>query len=767
MKKINIAIIIALIMTNYHLFSTNWDFIKGPANNKRITALEIDNDTIYIALSEKLFKTTNLGKSWEEIKYNDSSSFRNISTIIHQNSTFFLQSPFRTSEPHYEGTISTNNGKDWLNVFPNVKIIKYNFLIEDENKIFCSLNISNKSKSSIGVYEYNINSHKWEIFFDSLISSQFKKMPKTICNRNGNYFFGTEISEFFIDLGYKTPNIYIYNPNENSMTSILDTLSDIWKSYINCFLVNGDDIFAGTSSGVYKSEDGGYTWTKKNDGLHFVQGEYEYDYQVYKMMQYEDIFYGIATPPSAYGQFFSEKAYLVYSTDFGESWKFSEKFNYDHPTDFEIFNNKIILASENGLFATDKDLKTIESMLNDTLNGSTVLEIYLQDNYLYATKYKNFLYSKKLTDDKWTLVNDDNLYYNINITALNIHKDNIYFVNEYKNLYVSNDLGKTFRRVTDNQSLSMSTILTIYIDEKDVVYLGTNNGIYYSIDYGNKWEKYSPESISQTVYSLLKIGDTLFIGTDKNGLYRTSDNGQTVQQLTLNQKHPEIQINDIKYIDNNLYLGTKIYSDSFKGITVNGEGIFFSSDMGNTWEKRNQGLPDSLEIVSIAEYGDYIFVGTTWYGAIFYSSDQGQSWLPLNKGYAGYSLYKLSIYEGILYAASSAGIYSLNLKNWITGVDKLEKRNYFYSYDVYPNPAKEKVTANIYWDKTLDINNAEVGIYDIYGNKIESQENIEIIQESDWTGKLVWNCSGIPAGTYFIRIQYGTQDRVIKLLRTE
>jgi hypothetical protein len=86
---------------------------------------------------------------------------------------------------------------------------------------------------------------------------------------------------------------------------------------------------------------------------------------------------------------------------------------------------------------------------------------------------------------------------------------------------------------------------------------------------------------------------------------------------------------------------------------------------------------------------------------------------------------------------------------------------------VYPNPAKEKVTANIYWDKTLDINNAVIGIYDIYGNKIESQENIEIIQESDWTGKLTWNCSGVPTGTYFIRIQYGTEDRVVKLLKTE
>ena len=99
--------------------------------------------------------------------------------------------------------------------------------------------------------------------------------------------------------------------------------------------------------------------------------------------------------------------------------------------------------------------------------------------------------------------------------------------------------------------------------------------------------------------------------------------------------------------------------------------------------------------------------------------------------------------------------------------NELEKRNYFYSYDVYPNPAKEKVTANIYWDKNLNINNAVIRVYDIYGNKIEAQENIEIIQESDWTGKLIWNCSGVPTGTYFIRIQYGTEDRVIKLLKTE
>lgn len=101
----------------------------------------------------------------------------------------------------------------------------------------------------------------------------------------------------------------------------------------------------------------------------------------------------------------------------------------------------------------------------------------------------------------------------------------------------------------------------------------------------------------------------------------------------------------------------------------------------------------------------------------------------------------------------------------LNSIDEIEKRDYFYSYDLYPNPAHDKVTAIIYWDTGLDIGTVKIGIYNIYGNQIESDENIEIVQESDWSGKLTWSCSGVPVGTYFIKIDYGTETKVIKFIK--
>ncbi|OGU59005.1 MAG: hypothetical protein A2X64_03860 [Ignavibacteria bacterium GWF2_33_9] len=101
----------------------------------------------------------------------------------------------------------------------------------------------------------------------------------------------------------------------------------------------------------------------------------------------------------------------------------------------------------------------------------------------------------------------------------------------------------------------------------------------------------------------------------------------------------------------------------------------------------------------------------------------------------------------------------------LNSIDEIEKRDYFYSYDIYPNPAHDRVTVQIYWDMGLDIGTADIGIYNIYGNKIEADENIEILQESDWSGKLTWNCSGVPVGTYFIKIDYGTETKVIKFVK--
>lgn len=95
---------------------------------------------------------------------------------------------------------------------------------------------------------------------------------------------------------------------------------------------------------------------------------------------------------------------------------------------------------------------------------------------------------------------------------------------------------------------------------------------------------------------------------------------------------------------------------------------------------------------------------------------------------------------------------------------EVETKTYLYGYPPYPVPAKNRVSAKIYWDPRLDIDNAEIMIVNSFGTKIAGKENIEIIKYSDYNGQLVWNCSGVSSGAYFVYIKHGSGTWTLKVI---
>jgi hypothetical protein len=73
----------------------------------------------------------------------------------------------------------------------------------------------------------------------------------------------------------------------------------------------------------------------------------------------------------------------------------------------------------------------------------------------------------------------------------------------------------------------------------------------------------------------------------------------------------------------------------------------------------------------------------------------------------------------------------------------------------------------IFWDLALDINSAEIKIYDIYGKQVADKSSTTISEEGGYYGKLTWHCKGVPAGVYLITINYGTEKKTIKVCVVE
>ncbi len=145
------------------------------------------------------------------------------------------------------------------------------------------------------------------------------------------------------------------------------------------------------------------------------------------------------------------------------------------------------------------------------------------------------------------------------------------------------------------------------------LYVGTNDGVYYSADNGVVWTKISKiENKLNNVRVIVTKGTFVFVGTLDNGVFMTSDN-KTWKQISkgfLDQSIRSIIIKD-KFI----YVGT-------------GKGIYLTDNNGTTWKEINSGLVD-LEITSLSQNASGLYA-TTFKSGVFHSTDNGQSWTAIN-----------------------------------------------------------------------------------------------------------------------------------------
>ncbi len=136
----------------------------------------------------------------------------------------------------------------------------------------------------------------------------------------------------------------------------------------------------------------------------------------------------------------------------------------------------------------------------------------------------------------------------------------------------------------------------------------------------------------------------------------------------------------------------------------------------------------------------------------------------------GHFLYNLQKFDNELF-----GIYKddVNPKNFYkimysnknnTSVENIEEVNYLYTTPPYPNPTISEVTAKFYWDSRIDIDNSDIAVFDITGNKVSGKENLTLEKLNEWSGNIKWNCANQPKGTYLIKIQHGNNTKTVKVV---
>jgi hypothetical protein len=218
-------------------------------------------------------------------------------------------------------------------------------------------------------------------------------------------------------------------------------------------------------------------------------------------------------------------------------------------------------------------------------------------------------------------------------------------------------------------------------------------GAFMSTDQGDNW---SAAGLSTTdVRSIAAINDTIFVGTNGAGIYKSVDFGANWIAIN-NGLNGALNFRAMESKGNTLFAG---------GPT--GTGVFRSLDFGANWTLLSGGLA-SGSYRGFASNSQIIAAGSFGSG-VFYSADNGDNWTTINAGLTDLTIFDLELNDNYIIASTNTkGVFRFALSNLnlSTGISDFDVK---YAISIFPNPTTNKI--NVKTDFTL------LGsVYAIYDN---------------------------------------------------
>ncbi len=476
-----------------------------------------------------------------------------------------------------------------------------------------------------------------------------------------------------------------------------------------------------------------------------------------------------------------------------------------------IVNNKMIISGiQNKIIIIDlKDdisKNVIKTISDNSFRNAVNIELIKSKNNFYSLRRESkgvqFAISKfNHNDTRFNLVTKtainaiDTNYFFMAIDYLPFYSidnnDYLYFGGKWGNrnlLFISKDGGYTFDTLRidyldfsrNKINLELKENLTHFIFTEQLSIDRANTHFYFIDKNINLIKTTTINNERLLLYQLKDTNDIItFVESKPSNILSfksTTDNGTTWEVL---KDYPKT-INVLEY----------------KKLVLNGNTIFTFSYFDRTTNKFNL---DVLNVnnklvynvffkeLAIDEIENINRIGfdaakekfyLSFYNTLLVSSnifDENIKWKSFNYPNNGRVNKKLQVFDKTIFARYEDDKNEDNVY-WINGIEmvgdptsvedieKIEEVNYIYTMPPYPNPTVSEVTAKFYWDSRIDIDNSEIGVFDITGNKVSGKENLSIEKLNEWSGNIKWNCTGVPKGTYLIKIQHGNNTKTVKVV---
>jgi photosystem II stability/assembly factor-like uncharacterized protein len=414
--------------------------------------------------------------------------------------------------------------------------------------------------------------------------------------------------------------------------------------------VDPNMLLVGTVHGIWMSKNAGDEWTKiSSDTMPINIGS-------------------LAIDPRTNDTIYAGTWWRAYkSTDAGKSWRLIKDGMIDDSDVFAVTINKenpnhIVASACSGIYesrnAGEKWAK-IQGIPSQSRRTRDIVQHPSRPGTIYAATTEGFW----MTSDggkTWAMTSQRNL----EINSISVHPDNpdrVFIGTNNYGVMVSNDGGRSFKQTNDNFSSRFTYTITPDIENSNRLYATTQNTatgggfVFISNDNGTTWQQAKNLDIMRvSPYAFLQDRanpNTLYLGTNV-GMFRSIDRGLNWAQL-LPPKKAAVK----KTAKNSAAkakaavkkttvpaateigalipaLGEKIKilqrtEDGKNGILAGTDkGIYRSYDLTKGWEKISFGpdINESLFAITIsAKQPETMWVGTARSGVIV-SHDNGKTW---------------------------------------------------------------------------------------------------------------------------------------------
>ena len=704
-----------------------------------------NNYIFFYGANNSIARTDLNNENWELIKIIDEET--DIIKIRNEDNGFYgisEQSVFRLNS---EGKPLSTKSFEAVSEFKDVIKLDNNFFILNENSIDILDNDFEKINSVF--FNENIVTTKMELFNDNLIVGTTNGSLYSFVNGIDNQ---PEIFDF-VEKGY------------------LDSAAKIYR-----FKKYNSDLYILVGSSIYQTNDL-KNYTKKNSGslvfniyddniysIHSYTGFGSSDFNLVKFCRSSDsIVEQISNPELdrycemlriigfefinsnlifAYGS----QNLILRSTDGGYNW---ELISYLNPS------GNIQWVNVNTGYQTEK-----KEEIYKTRNGGVTWQTQKTGNYnlknwslgysyFYSEDGRGVIFGShslvnnpttfytKDYGDTWDTTCIDEIYgygFSRNAPIIRINDEyKVFYPSRFKSLYYT---------LIFTLDLDMNCKSTECVDSANLFNIQKYNDKYYALSFDGRHE--DGYGVDTNTYQIL-----------------TADAPGIAWDTLINLSMMDTSISYMSIIDDNIYLGGIIWYPDEDTASRN---VLYKVDIEkNTYQRLKLITGESFK--RLIKWENKIIAGAKD-GLIYCDDIENNPYNWKKEPVPGYYPWIITgFFDNIMYAYTPDRHFLKFTFHEDTPVEEPGAEVIkMYNYPPYPQPANNHVSTEIYWDARYDMQNATITVHDYTGKTISKPGEISVNKMNIYHGEIIWDCSSVSSGVYFINIRLGGTTRTVPVV---